>query len=254
MSGSGKSTLAWNMYLAKFPRRLLLDQTGEWSDPGRYPRGYPGPDVVVYSVEELSWALHKYAPVGRWTIACEIDFDAMPQLVSYLIPVPQLHLSPIYRMHGAVLLVDEVDLVAPPRSLKEEVRTLYRRSRHVGLSVVSTTQRPEAVSREVSAQSSQVVTLALVEPDAVDYMERLTSKQLTRGLPAWVQRHPHGGVWWDRQTGRALWLAESGALVPPAQASVPLSDDDDDEPESAAPPRRAPPRTSRAAPPPAPPE
>jgi len=202
------------MYLSRFPRRILLDQTGEWSDPPRYPMGYGGPDVIVASVPELSWAIHKYAPTGKWTIVLELGLDELPELVEYLIPVPRLELSPIYQCHGAVLLLDEVDLVAPPRSLREEVRTLYRRSRHVGLSIISTTQRPEAVSREVSAQSGQIVSFALVEPAAIDYMEDITGRELASGLPAWTRQHPHGGVWWERQTGRTLWLAESGKLVP----------------------------------------
>jgi hypothetical protein len=220
MSGSGKSVLAWRLYLSRFPRRILLDQTGEWSDPNRYPKGYPGPDIVVATVPELSWALHKYAPTGKWTIVVELGLDEMGELVDYLIPMPRLELSPIARCHGAVILVDEVDLVAPPRSLKQEIRTLYRRSRHVGLSIVSTTQRPEAVSREVSAQSGQVISLALVEPTAIDYMEDITGRELAAGLPAWTRRHPHGGLWWERATGRTLWLGEAGELVPVSAPSA----------------------------------
>ena len=72
VSGSGKSTAAWTLYLSKYPRRLLLDQTGEWADRA---------DVVVTSVPELSWALKKYAPSGRWTISLETDFEALPELV-----------------------------------------------------------------------------------------------------------------------------------------------------------------------------
>lgn len=218
VSGSGKSTAAWRMYLAKFPRRILLDQTGEWTDPSRFPQGYPGPDVTVYSVPELSYALHKYAPTGKWTIAASIDLEEMPDLVDYLIPIPDIAQSPIFACHGAVLLVDEVDLVAPPRSLLKEVRTLYRRSRHAGLSVVSTTQRPEAVSREVTAQSGQMLCLALTERSAYAYMSDAMGTDLTTSLPGWVRQHPHGGLWWERQTGRKLWLSESGAFVTPRAA------------------------------------
>lgn len=220
VSGSGKSVAAWSMYLSHFPRRILVDQTGEWSDPARYPRapgrpGFPGPDFVVQTVPELSWAIHKLAPTGRWTIAVELDLEDLAELVDYLIPVPQLGRSPILACHGAVLLADEVDLIAPPRSLRQEVRTLYRRSRHVGLSIVSTTQRPEAVSREVSAQSSQVLCLALTEPGAFDYMADLMGTEIADHLAAWTRRHPHGGLWLDRLTGVKRWVTEAGTLVAP---------------------------------------
>lgn len=240
-SGSGKSTTAWRLYLSKFPRRILLDQTGEWSDPARYAAGYPGPDVVVSSVPELSWAIRKYAPTGRWTIVIELDLDALPELVDYLIPVPDIAASPVYQCHGAVLLADEVDLIAPPRSLRQEVRTLYRRSRHAGLSIVSTTQRPEAVSREVTAQSTQVLCLALVEPAAFEYMGDVMGTDLTASLPAWTRVHPHGALWQDRASGVRRWVSETGTLVRPASDPASelaaarvtqarrLSADDDDE-------------------------
>lgn len=212
-SGTGKSRGAWTHYLAPFPRRLLIDLTGEWEQPK--PWGYPGADLTVYDAAELAQALKKLAPRGRWTISCSIGLEQMPDLVAYLLPVPDLAQSPIRTVGGAVLLVDEVDLVAPPRSLREEVRTLWRRSRHVGLSIVATTQRPEAVSREVSAQSHHALCLKLVEPSGIAYMQNLMGTRLD-GLEAWCQRHPHGGLWKNLQTGTIRWLTESGQLQAPA--------------------------------------
>jgi hypothetical protein len=214
MSGSGKSTAAWRYYLSKYPRRILVDQTGEWAGPNG-DMGYPGPDIVVWSVPELGYALRELGPRGRWTISLELDLDDLPQLVDYLIPVPHIEASPIRTVHGAVMLVDEVDLVAPPHSLRQEVRTLWRRSRHAGLSLVATTQRPEAVSREVSAQSQQVLCLSLTEPAAYDYMSSLMRTELD-SLEEWTRRNPHGGLWWERQTGRRLWLTEAGEWIAPS--------------------------------------
>jgi len=206
-SGSGKSTAAWKFYLQHFPRRILLDFTGEWEGNA---------DVTVHSVPDLALAMRKLAPRGRWTISAALDGDDdIEELVDYLIPVPRLEDSPIRKVGGAVLLVDEVDLVAPARSMRQEVRTLYRRSRHVGLSVVSTTQRPESVSREVSAQSQQVLCLQLIEPAALDYMADIMRVDLST-LPAWWKANPHGGLWRDVMAGRSLWLSEDGQLRAPS--------------------------------------
>lgn len=211
-SGSGKSTAAWKHYLQYYPRRILLDFTGEWDNHA---------DEVVTDVVQLSVALRRLAPKGKWTISAALDGDeALQDFVDYLIPVPRLEDSPVRRVGGAVLLVDEVDLIAPPRSMRQEVRTLWRRSRHVGLSIVATTQRPEAVSREVSAQSQQVLCLQLVEPAALDYMADLMRVDLS-GLPAWWKANPHGGLWRDVLGGRSLYLSEDGKLRTPGEEPKP---------------------------------
>jgi len=225
VSGSGKSYQAWNLYLKRFPRRILLDQTGEWGYPNR-ELNYPGPDLVVETIPQLSWAIKQKAEKGRWTISIETGLDALPELVQYLIPVPDISRSPIRICHGAVMLVDEVDLVAPPQTARPEVRTLFRRSRHAGLSIVATTQRPENVSREVSAQSQQVLCLHLVEPRGLEYMADLMQTDLTE-LAGWTKKHPHGGLWYEVRTGRRLWLTESGQLrvpVPTVAAGRPAGE------------------------------
>ena len=203
-SGSGKTTTAWKLYLAKFPRCLILDQTGEW---------YGRCDVYTSTLGTAVDAIRKLAPRTRWRVAYTLDDDRFPELVQWLIPVPNVYASPILMCGGAVLLVDEVDLLAPAGFASIEVRTLYRRSRHVGLSIVSATQRPANVSREVSAQSTQIVAHYLSEPRDRDYMQdvmRWTPEQLARWLD-WCRRHPHGAVWKEVQTGRLLLLPENGA-------------------------------------------
>ncbi len=208
-SGAGKSTVAWRAYLERFPRRILLDLTGEWTERA---------DVTVWgSVREFSKVLRQLAPRGRWTIA--MVPDDLEAFVAYLAPVPELTRSPIVGVGGAVLLVDEVDIIAPPHSARSEVRMLWRRSRHLGLSIVATTQRPEAVSREVTSQSPQVLCLQLIEPAAWDYMSDLMRLNLA-GLQEWVRRHPHGGLWVETRTGEQRWLDEAGHWLRPA---VPLA-------------------------------
>lgn len=225
-SGSGKTTLANRLYLTRYPRVLILDLTGEWE--GKV-------DASAGSVPELVAVMRNMARErGRWKISAGISPAELPQLVDWLIPVPDLKRSPILAMHGAAILVDEVDLLAPPGTAKEEVRTLYRRSRHVGLSVVSTTQRPANVSREVSSQSLHAVALSLNEPRDVKYMADLMrwSPRDISQWKQWTRRHRHGGQWRNLQTGQTLWIPESG--IPERQGPTPpelpgLSADDDDD-------------------------
>lgn len=204
-SGSGKTTLAHRLYLSRAPRVLILDLTGEWSERV---------DAVALSVPEAVAAIQRLAPSGKWRVSLALSPDELPALVEWLVPVPQLQKSPVLAMHGAFLLVDEVDLLAPQGTASLPIRTLYRRSRHVGLSIVSTTQRPANVSREVSAQSTHAVALAMSEPRDRLYcgdLMRWTPAELAR-LEAWTRRHPHGAVWKDLRVGTLLWIDEKGKV------------------------------------------
>ena len=167
-------------------------------------------------MRECSQALRQLAPRGRWTIVANLE--DVEELVAYLAPASELAASPVALCGGAVLLVDEVDIVAPPKTSRSEVRMLWRRSRHLGLSIVATTQRPENCNREVTSQSPQVVCLQLVEPAAYDYMSQIMRVGLTP-LQQWVRHHPHGGLWVETRTGEQRWLSEAGHWLRPA---VPL--------------------------------
>lgn len=204
-SGSGKTTLADRMYLQRAPRVIYLDMTGEWEHRA---------DAVAYSARDVVQHVRALAGRGRWRIAASIGPDELEGLVNYLIPVPDLQRSPVRALGGCVLLVDEVDLFAPQGTASEPIRTLYRRSRHVGLTVVSTTQRPANVSREVSAQSTHAVALHLSEPRDIDYITRLMrwTPQQVAEYQAWTRRHPHGAVWRDLQGGQALTVDDRGAV------------------------------------------
>lgn len=205
-SGSGKSRRAWELYLAKFPRRLLVDMTGEWESQA---------DHVALSVADAVAGIRALAYRGRWTVTVALDPGELAQLVDWLLPVPNLRRSPVLAMRGAALLVDEVDLLAAPGTASEPVRTLFRRSRHVGLSVIATTQRPANVSREVSAQSTHALALDLGEPRDVDYMTELMrwDREDVNRWRSWCRQHPHGAVWRHLQTGRMLLLPDAGAPV-----------------------------------------
>lgn len=232
VSGSGKSTRAWDMYLQRFPRRILLDFTGEWA---------PRAELTAESPRQLGLMVRQLASRGRWTVRLLADPEHMPELSAWLVPVPHLEDCWVRECGGVALLIDEIDLVAGPGQSGEAVRTLYRRSRHAGLSVVSCTTGPSNVSREVSRQCNRhMLAMSLTEPRDRDYMVdamQLTRQQVSQ-WQAWTRVHPHGGLWKDVERGSLLWLPERGPGVVDAPAALP--------PVSPSPPDRlaAPPRSS----------
>lgn len=200
-SGSGKTTTAWNIYLSRFPRRLILDSTGEWT--GRV-------DIEATTIEETVHAIRMLAPRKAWTVSYSMLDNRFPELVNWLVPVPFLDESPARIVGGMVLLMDEVDVLAPYGPPPPHMRDLYRRSRHCGLSVISCTQRPGAVSKEVPSQSNHRIAHFLDEPSdiayAIDSMRWKGQPDLVAQWQGWTQRYPHGAAWRETQTGKLLWL------------------------------------------------
>lgn len=221
-SGSGKSTRAWEHYLAHQPRVIMFDMMGEWVDYA---------DAVAYSIPETVDAIrHLAGERGTFKIAVLVDPSEMATLVDWMIPLHKVRESPVIKMGGAMLLVDEVDLVAGNRGEPpEHIRTLYRRSRHAGLSVVSTTQRPANVNKEVTAQCAHIWALRLSEPRDRDYIGdfmRFDRPMMTR-YHQWTMKHLHGAVFRNVRTGEILWYPDSGL-----PSKFP-NDGDDDEPQLA---------------------
>lgn len=212
-SGSGKTTYAETLYISRFPRRIILDQTGEW---------YGRCDVYTSTLGNFVDTLRRIAPRKRWTVSYDLSDDCFPELVHWLVPVPNLSESPASIVGGCVLLVDEVDLVAPFGPPPEYIRSLYRRSRHCGLSVVSLTQAPSNVCKEVTRQSQHRIALFLDEPADIAYMCDAMRWQLEERNHwlNWCRRYPHGAVWKETQTGKLLLLSEAQTLPVSWDASV----------------------------------
>ena len=229
-SGSGKSTRAHQMYLAKMPRIIVLDTLGEWAE-FQLPNGHTArADAIVVGVSDLVDAVRARASRGRFFLSVYLDGDGeFEELIDWLVPLGDKSQSPALIMGGCGLLVDEVDVYArnqgaPPK----EIRTLYRRSRHVGLSVFSATQRPGNVSKEVTAQSTHIIAHRLHEPADRDYITNVMrwSREEESQWMEWVRRHPHGAMWKEMSTGHQLQLPESGPprVVRPPQTHLPFPD------------------------------
>lgn len=205
-SEAGKSAHAWKWWLKDAPRKLILDFTGEWHGKA---------DAVAVTVEGVAQAMRDLAPRGRWTIVCQLDLGALDELVRWLVPLPDVSKSPIIAVGGAVLFLDEIDVVASSEVRGLAIRTLFRRSRHAGLSIVATSQRPETVTRELKAQLQQLLVLAISDVDAMDWCIKASAvRDLRRRLPQWTAVHEHGGVWVDLKRYRASWVTDDDRWSP----------------------------------------
>ena len=155
MSGTGKTRLARDVWLRRAARLLVVDQTGEW-DAVRGVRTAHGLGAVADALARVA-----YAP--RWCVAAQLDAEDMPALAALLLPAGRPRDGYAAAVGGLVLALDECDLVAGP-AVGREVRGLWQRGRHAGISIVAASQRPAAVNRIVTSQSRYLATTALVEP------------------------------------------------------------------------------------------
>jgi hypothetical protein len=219
-SGTGKTTVAWQRYLSRHTHRIIWDVTGEWTYGWGPSKTLP--DGVASSGAELLDVMEQCGELDAWTISIEADGsqDQFSDVIAALCPA-DLQKSPIARMGGAIMLLDECDTIAASGPAPRPVRTLFRRSRHLGLSLVSATQRPPAVSREVTAQSSHCLAFHLMEPRDRDYLA-----DFLRLLPAqsqkwaeWTLRHRHGYLYWEQQADLRVLIAGDSATPqsPPNQ-------------------------------------
>lgn len=204
ISGSGKTTGAYSWFLKSAPRVIIVDQTGEWE--GRV-------NETVNTLDRLYAAIQAARKEKTWRISYTNLDGRLHDLIRWLIPLPHIHNSPSLAMGGIVLMLDEVDLIAPVGGAPEVVRNLYRRSRHANLTVISATQRPANVLREVSAQSTQVLAYRLSEPRDLDYLADLMrwNQDQVGEFVRWTRRYPHGAVWRDLVSGSTLWVPDRGS-------------------------------------------
>lgn len=186
-SGSGKTFWIWRRWIANAPRVLIVDQTGEWKEKephARFANGLP----------ETLRALREAVTRSHWRIVCSLDPQEIYALCGVLIPVPDIDKSPVIAMGGFMLYLDEVDLVVPINA-PVEARSIYRRSRHAKLSVLSATQAISNVSKEVTRQCDFIGILAVHEPADVEYLTSLMGSENADDALTWANQPHHVALW-----------------------------------------------------------
>jgi hypothetical protein len=186
-SGSGKTVWMWRRWLARAPRALIVDQTGEW-------RALEPNARFAFGLTDTIRALHEVAHRHAWRIVATLSNEELYALIDLLIPIPNIAASPAIKLGGFVLYLDEVDLVIPTVA-PESARSINRRSRHAGLSVLSATHRISNVSKELTSMCDFVAVMAVHEPACMDYLESLMGREKMRAAITWAQQPFHVAVY-----------------------------------------------------------
>lgn len=212
---SGKDYLLKRLFLNRCPRSLVLDMVGEFTT--ERPPG--GRLYFARSLEELRAQLKRAAREGpRWRVVAAIGPEQARDVARLLVP-PVLERDggafPLY-VGGMALQCSELDLFAPTNA-HADVAGLWRRGRHVGLSVFGASQRPHGIARIVTAMSGWVLVTKTQEPADLKYLSDFLPSSAMREVEAlrwrWaVLVDKRRGAWY--LLNDAQKIVRSGATAP----------------------------------------
>lgn len=193
--GSGKSYLL-RRFATKFPRRLSLDPMGEAAESS--PRA-----IICYTVDDVRAALAAQVHRQAWHIVACIDPADAPSICRMLAPPNRLPQHSYSSSVGGVCLeAPEVDVIAPNSgAIAPEVRNVFQRGRHYGLSILGDSQRPHLVNRVTSSQADVIIAFQQHEPRDIKYLGVLMSEPLAALVPALERVGPYTHLRYFPATG-----------------------------------------------------
>lgn len=180
MTESGKDYLLRRLFLDRYPRALVLDPLNEWPAERGRARVYR-----VRQVGELRGALARAAREGpRWRIFASLGPAAAPEVAQCLVP-EVIRAGGAYPLHvrGMALYCGELDLFAPT-SAPDAVAGLWRRGRHVGLSIFGASQRPHGIGRIITSMCGWLLVTKTTEPRDLAYLRSFVPAGAYREIEA----------------------------------------------------------------------
>ncbi len=227
---SGKTEFLLRHFLSagRAPRMLVVDRTGEW-----FAREPQAPNAV--GLADTVRVLDEYAKRPRWRIIVSLGNEEVEQLGAALVGIPDIRRGYSYNVGGMALVLSEVDLLVPVANAPEELRSLWRRGSHAGLSIYADTQRPSNVSKEATSQCRWICFLALYEPADVEYIRKQLGARMAPVALSWVQSTRYAAALFDQRRRVCHLVNPKGAIkqslddAAPISGAKPLGTDDDPE-------------------------
>lgn len=146
--GSGKSHLL-AQYARRFPRRLVLDFTGE------HQRDVPAA-LVAWSLADCLRILRHVAKHPRWTMVAELHPSDVPQLLAAIVPMAQ-RAGYSQAVGGMAIECGELNEIAPNHAgMTREVAAMFSRGRHHWLSVLAAARTSTEINKLCTSQADVV--------------------------------------------------------------------------------------------------
>lgn len=166
--GSGKSTLAWE--IAKiYPRLVVFDILGE-HDENNFEK-------VVYGFDEFSQAIlateHKSA--FRILYRFDIESDAHDEEFNHSMRI-------LYYRGQVAILIEEVWNFGTKAFLPKWLKQAYLTGRHQGIAMLTTSQRPASVHKDILAQTNNFFSGIMFESNDIRYLAEFLGKNNAENL------------------------------------------------------------------------
>jgi hypothetical protein len=188
-TGSGKTEYLWRHWLHKEPRLLVVDETGEWEDRAATHKDQYD---FVSGLPATITALQRHAHERTWRIITDLHREELLELCARILPRGKIRKGYTANIGGMALLIEEADTVMPiGASPPTEIRAIFRRGRHGGLSVFASAQRAN-ISKELTANCQYIALLSLHEPRDEEYFTDLfKDKAMAQRALQWVNDIDH---------------------------------------------------------------
>jgi len=166
--GSGKSTLAWE-FAKLFPRLVVFDITGE-HDPKNFTH-------TVYGFDAFGDVILKTELKSEFRILYRFDIEGDGHSEEFDHALRLLY----YRGHVATL-IEEVWHFGGKGFLPKWLRQSYLTGRHRGMALITTSQRPASVHKDIMAQTSHFFSGTMFESNDVKYLAEFLGKENAESL------------------------------------------------------------------------
>jgi len=206
-TGTGKSHFLRRVLLPTQERAIILDFTGDFVNNRRE---LGGTVEVAETWEDVKRVLPRLAKRGgRWRLVTFLNRSECIELAGALVPERLYTGASIARaVGGCALVCDELSQFAT-HAADDAVLQLWRRGRHVGLSLLGASQAPTEVHPTVRGMSRYLVMFHLHEPNAVGYFERMVPAHVLEVLERLAA---HECLVWDAER-RVGYHLDAGAKV-----------------------------------------
>lgn len=200
-TGSGKSFFLRRVLLPLERRAIILDTTGDFI-ANRRDLEASGTVAVAETWDDVVATLPRLAAArDRWRLVTFLSQAECVELAGALLPERLFTGKSVARaLGGCALVCDELSQFAP-HNADEKILNLWRRGRHVGLTILGASQAPADVSPVVRGMSRYLVLFHLHEPNALGYFARMIPPAI---LAAHETLGPHECIVFDTEA-RAGW-------------------------------------------------
>jgi hypothetical protein len=205
---SGKTEFLLRHFLSsgRVPRLLIVDRTGEW-----FKREPMAPSAI--GLADTVRVLDDLARRPRWRVITSLSNEEIETLGGALVGIPDVTKGYAYNVGGMGLMLSEVELLVPITGAPEELRSLWRRGSHAGLSIYADAQRVSNLSKEVTSQCRWLAFLALYEPADLDYLRKQLGSIMAPKVVQWIQRTQYAAALFDQRRRVCHLVKPNGAIA-----------------------------------------